>query len=282
MNRRLMLIGIGGAALVVLVFLAAYFSDFLSSRVLSRQGGRASVKQGEDIVLSITTSKTTPFVKIEICQEKKTLTNCKTLKDKAAGKQVAVRIPTTYPLGKAVVRILERDKAGKLTSKVQYARPVLVTKGASPSQNTDQGGGGGSGGGGGGNNSSNDSNPPPAVVNATLTGVCIDVSDFDVNISWTPSNTAVIKYRLVGQPNWMYPICGFGCNPYYDSNNSRVVTIFNGFNGTQDRLPFNTDFEFYFDPVYNSPPGTQPSQIYRFNSGPGPFGPSGQRRCVYP
>lgn len=132
MNPQVKALGvIGGSigALIVLLLVAVYFQDYLASRAIGPTGPRIAVKQGEAITANINTSSA-PSVKVEICQERVQPARCATLAAKATGKEVVAKIPTNFPLGRALIKVTERDHTGRLTHRTQYQRPVMVVAGS--------------------------------------------------------------------------------------------------------------------------------------------------------
>jgi hypothetical protein len=104
-----------------------YFGDLLPIRAIGPKSVRVRVTQGQTYTVQINTTKA-PSVKIELCREGTKPEKCQTLATKVKGKQATVRIPVNFSLGKAIIKVVERDAAGKLTSAVQYRRPALVVK----------------------------------------------------------------------------------------------------------------------------------------------------------
>lgn len=172
MDRSLVLwsvIGVVGVTFIAVI--AVYFQNYLATRVIGPSGVRVAIRQGQTVTVQINTSSA-PSVKVELCQENSKPEKCQTLAARATGKQIAVRIPATYPIGKAIIKVVERDRVGNITGRVQYRRAVLVAKGLSPTQSSATSGGSGgessSGGGGdnggGGDSTSNVSNTSPPLV----------------------------------------------------------------------------------------------------------------------
>lgn len=174
MNRRVLLWVVGGGiGLVLVIVLTAYFQGYLTTRVLGPKGGRVAVRQGEILSVQYKTSTTIPAVKVELCQENAKPEKCQALSAKATGAKINISIPAKFPLGKAFLKVTNRDKAGKITKNVQYRRPVLVVKGvqaAAPATQESSGGGGGGGGGssGGGGGGGGDPIATP-LFNSNLT-----------------------------------------------------------------------------------------------------------------
>lgn len=102
-----------------------------------------------------------------------------------------------------------------------------------------------------------------------LQEVCVDPTDFEVSVRWAPPVTTNIQFRLAGETTWRHPCGTLGCT-YQDSPTSRHALIFSGGNGTNNPLPYGTDFEFQLYPNAQFQRSAAPSEIFRFNSGPAP------------
>lgn len=275
------------------ILLAVNYQAYLATRVIGPVGGRLGVKQGQVATVQLR-SAARQSAKIELCRESVRPEQCRTLASKVSGKQAVVRVPVNYPIGKALLKVMNRDRAGRLTSQVQYRRAVLVVRGTAALKKAapvaeesagggDGGGGGGSGdgggggsGGGGGDAGSGSSGggtgggvTEPAV-NYELLSVCFEGADDSVHIRWRPKG-AIMRFRLVGDSSWQY--IGSSTGKYStggyedDLGDFRKVILF-----TLVRdLPENSEFEFYLLSGAGAPPGLPAeSQVYRFNVGPLP------------
>jgi len=130
------LLGIGTIALgtVGLLSALAILGQYVQTRLITSAGPRLRVKTGEIQTVTYKTSSRVPAVKIDLCAEKLPLTNCVTLAQTAAGEERNVRIPSDYPLGKALLVVRERQANGRLSGRIQFRRPLLVVQGVSPTE----------------------------------------------------------------------------------------------------------------------------------------------------
>lgn len=277
MNRRWVFRGGSGVvALVLIVVLAFYFQDYLTTRVIGPTGGRISVRQGQKVNVKISTAKA-PSVKVELCQENLQPPKCQVLASQATGTEAKVTIPASFPLGKALLQIVERDRAGKITSTVQYRRPVVIVKGlataVTPKDNSSQSGGsgGGAGSGGGGSDSGGSGSvTTPSPITLTALRVCIDPTPFSIYVEWSPVNS-IVAYRPLGQSRWHHPLA----STYDDIDGRRSVFLptDDSYNWSPGyRTEPNIDMEIQFDPdaSYTGQPKPNSSETYRFNTGPAP------------
>ncbi len=113
--------------IVAVIILAVTFQDYLGARVIGAKGGRVSVRQGE--VVSLQLPKTSaPSVKIELCQEGIKPAKCVLLINKTSEKKLDITIPSLAILGKANIKVTERNVKGAVTKKILMRRSLLVTK----------------------------------------------------------------------------------------------------------------------------------------------------------
>ncbi|MBI4022238.1 MAG: hypothetical protein HY372_02680, partial [Candidatus Andersenbacteria bacterium] len=291
MSKRHILLGLVVATgLVLLGLLAVYFQGYVTTRVIGPKGGRIQVKQGETVTVLLGLPAGSA-VKVELCQEGVRPERCRTLAGKVSGKQAVVRIPVSYPIGRALLKAMARDKLGRLTGKVLWRRAVLVTRAApankAATQNMEESSGGGGGGGaggdsGGGGGSGGDAGAGSGggtgggsaepTVNYELVSICYEGADDSLHIRYKPKTGVNIRYRVVGESIWSYPgsstrqkASSMGDGMYFDDlgGDSRKVIL----SPLVGDLPANTDFEFYLLPGSGAPPGLPAeSQIYRYNT----------------
>lgn len=146
--------------LVLVVLLVVGFGGWLGARVIGAGRNRLAVTRGT--VHTVVLPQTIPANKVEICRGLPL--RCTVLSAIARGKQVAVRIPVNYPLGRAYIKVTERDLQGRITGKIHYKRAVMIVPQPEPSEDSSggsSGGGGSSSGGGGGSSGGGDNSPEP-------------------------------------------------------------------------------------------------------------------------
>lgn len=172
---------VGLLLLVVVVSVAALYSDLLGVRVIGRGGSRVAASQGEVITFKLATSN--QIRKLEICTEKRNVftssvqyINCRSLVNFVRPRQVnvAVTIPRTMPLGRAAVITRLRNAQGKLLpmgpSDEKIALLIAKAKPATIATSGSDGGGSGGGGGGGSKSGGGNNNPslPPESTSTSL------------------------------------------------------------------------------------------------------------------
>ncbi len=156
-RRQKISIGIVSVLAILLVGLAAYYSDFLGARYIKIGSGRLTVYQGEINTLQLKPIKQAR--KLELCSEKRTgatttYVGCKTLVNsvKANATEVGVIIPATMTLGPATVLTRIRNTDGTLQplKPTDQKIPLLVaaskkgSRGSGTSTASTSGTGGGS------------------------------------------------------------------------------------------------------------------------------------------
>lgn len=286
-KKYIPLIVIGVVVLIGVILVSLLYGDFLGTRVLRKAASRVVAYQGEKVTIQVADSPSTR--KLELCVEKKNLllgysdfSNCKTLQYVLGPhvKSADITIPSNFPLGRALVITRVRDAQGnlipvgpsdeKITLLIQKARPVPASNDTGSSSGGGGGGGGGSSGGGGSHEEANNT-PVATPVPYELTRVCYNWNQ-KILLSWTPKlNT--IRYRKVGETQWLPDInqCGYnGCldSFVYDNGDVKSAAIYNNL---ATAISPNTDFEFQIVPYVSSPDDNpENSQLYRFNSGPLP------------
>ena len=295
---NLPLLLVAGLGVLLIAFVVSFYGDLLGARVIKKGSPRLNVGRGEQVLLELASSPHTR--KLEICTEKKNLllgysdfSNCRPLKYHVGPNvtKAKVTIPTSFPLERAVVITRLRDGSGQLVPAAptdeKIALWVTVPRPTTAPVEEESGGGGGGGGsssGGGGSSSSssdagssNDSTSEevaePATVEVELKHVSIDEDDCEVFVAWLPK-TVIIETRLAGEEEWR----GTWGSAYDDFPDLRSVRVFrpNAHNPAYSPsypLEPNMDFEFRFRPGSGYEPGdAEPSETYRFNTGPDPAG----------
>lgn len=124
-NITLLIAGIVGISILGLC--VVMFQQYLPTTVIGAKGGRASIRQGDSFSLKLPAT-TAPSVKIELCSEGTTLGKCTTLLARASFKTPTMTIPRTAPLGKAVIKVTERNAQGKITTKILMKKAILVAQ----------------------------------------------------------------------------------------------------------------------------------------------------------
>ncbi len=161
-------ISVLGLAVVALLGLTLNaYQDLMSIKVaIPKVSKIKSVSQGGTVAVTFKISKDIPAVKIEICRDSNKTTQCKSLADKVIKSAATVRIPADYPLGKAVIKVTNRDTKNKPTNIVQSQMAVTITK-ATPTSEPESGGGGSGGGGGNGGGSGGPSSDVNNKINSS-------------------------------------------------------------------------------------------------------------------
>lgn len=152
---------LGIVGIVIIVLIAAYFTNYLGTRVLSKNSARTAVHQGDKVAIQF--SNVPNIRKLEICTDK--ITNCATLQAtvNAHATRASITVPIKFPLGKAVVLVRTRDDNWQLlpSSPSDEKIPLLIIAAKKPTPTPvaqEQGSGGSGGGGGGGNGGGGSSN----------------------------------------------------------------------------------------------------------------------------
>ncbi|HLD25763.1 MAG TPA: hypothetical protein VJC05_01860 [Candidatus Andersenbacteria bacterium] len=268
----------------LVLLLTLYFSELLGARVIKPGSSRVAVYRGEKIVLELAAFQSAR--KLEICADIKTgagtagYNQCQTLKPLVAAgvRRVEVTIPTDFPLGRAVVITRLRGNNGALLPRVptnekigllvRPARPETASSRQQDDSNV-QGGGGSGGSGGGSSNQEPASLEPAAVqpVSVDIQRVCVDPIDltntrFTVIVRWEGPHT-ILAYRFSGQGEWRRPeIRDYDVGQYVQGASVHVAFI-------PDFIQPHTEVELRFEPGYSYPGIAEPSEVFRFNSGPG-------------
>lgn len=119
-SHRLSIIAVASFS-ILLIVLAAYYSDFLGARFIRKGSPRLSVRQGEPTILELAPSPYTR--KLEICTEKRNIilgrsdfVECRALINfvEPGVTEAGVIIPANMPLGRAIVITRIRDIDGTL------------------------------------------------------------------------------------------------------------------------------------------------------------------------
>ena len=289
-KKYIPLIVIGVVVLIGIILVSLSYGDFLGTRVLRKAASRVVAYQGEKVTIQVADSSATR--KLELCVEKRNLllgysdfSNCKTLQYVLGPhvKSADITIPSSFPLGRALVITRVRDAKGnlipvgpsdeKITLLIQKARPVVASheEGSSSGGGGGGGGGGSSGGGGngGGGSSSNDdgnsSEPQRGKIAETISGGCVDVNDTEVHVSW--SNTNVIaEHRKAGESDWHKSFTA----AYYDLDGTRSALLFNRYYSSpaysSGALVPGDEIEIRLLPGsgYPNASNTDPSDTFRF------------------
>ncbi len=281
---------IGGGAVVLVIAALAYWQGGNLLGAKSTTPGIV-LAQGETYVVKYTTSASVPTVKIEICRG----TRCSTLAAKAPGTQLPVDVPKNYTLGAAFFKVMERNKAGALTGKVQKTVSIIVVGAANPGESLP---------------SDEDLNskptvtptpvnsifgggltflskptitpvPKPPVIEYKLKHVCIrerlgEEIGRTMLVEWEPK-TAILGYRFgkgdLSSKPWWYPTKTTGAT---------ITPLLNGFYA-EIPLSVNRYFEIQLKPAATIWRDSVGSEIYTFDAGnPNPPGSRlSEQKCLY-
>lgn len=259
-RKRAIGIVLASACVLGVIIFAATYGDYLGARIIGAKGGRISVRQGE--VVSLQLPKTSaPSVKIELCQENIKPEKCRLLVNKTSKKVLDATIPLSATLGKATIKVTERNNKGAITNNVLMRRPVLVVK-AKPTPAPTTNLSSSSNSSGGGSSGSEGSSSEGAVVQQeeiqrpNITSLCFGGQGY-VSLEFKAvKNVRTVEYREVGNSSWDRPVADNVI--YHWQDNSYLVAL--------TGVYADTTYEFRFseqpDVAYRFSTGSQPSPTY--------------------
>lgn len=282
------LLAIGAVAIIGFSGLA-YYSQYLPAA----SPARTRLEQGQLYLVKYKTSSAVPAVKVELCNGANSKT-CKVLITKATGVQVLVVIPTNFPVGNAIIKISERNRALTLNGKIQKTIPVTITASShlgsltsapsSGSGSTGLSSGTSSGGGSTTVSQTPKPTPTPFIQKAVVQVACVYYPNtFNSNVMMVSVDAVgsyrdmMLKYRKVGEGEWhpadqhlqpVYSQLGGPANPYSPSQLMSKI-IGNYILYFNNKLDYNQSFEVQLQDFYNRsiPYVGLPSKIYTFTTG---------------